>query len=72
MIEKFERRSRSQLQKILSDLKANHKNIKEKFKWFSYDMDENSFADLVDEYDDIIRRIEDVERELLYTDEDDI
>lgn len=72
MIEKFERRSRSQLQKILSDLKENHRNIKEKFECFSYDMDENSFADLIDEHDDIIRRIEDVERELLYTDEDDI
>ena len=70
MIEKFERRSRSQLNVILKDLKNQYEELDSRLDPLLYDLDDLVFEQTLNEYNEIILRIEDVERELLHTDED--
>lgn len=72
MIEKFERHSRSQLNVILKDLKNQYEELDGRLDPLLYDLDDLVFEQTLNEYNEIIRRIEDVERELLHTDEDHI
>lgn len=72
MIEKFERRSRSQLNVILKDLKKQYEELDSRLDPLLYDLDDLVFEQTLNEYNEIILRIEDVERELLHTDEDHI
>lgn len=72
MIEKFERRSRSQLNVILKDLKKQYEELDSRLDPLLYDLDDLVFEQTLNEYNEIIRRIEDVERELLHTDDDHI
>ena len=70
MIEKFERPSRSQLNVILKDLKNQYEELDSRLDPLLYDLDDLVFEQTLNEYNEIILRIEDVERELLHTDED--
>lgn len=72
MIEKFEKRSRSQLNVILKDLKKQYEELDSKLDPLLYNLDDPVFEPTLNEYNEIILRIEDVERELLHTDEDNI
>lgn len=72
MIEKFEKRNRSQLNVILKDMKKQYEELESKLDPLLYDLDDLVFEQTLNEYNEIILRIEDVERELLHTDDDHI
>lgn len=64
--------NKSQLKVILKDLKKQYEELDSRINPLLYDYDDPTFEQTLNEYNEIISRIEDVERELLYTDEDDI
>lgn len=63
---------KSKLKEILNDLKKQHKELGNELDLLQYDLEDTVFEQTLNEYNEIILRIEDIERELLYNDEENI